>query len=150
MNTQTGHSGVSMTEKTWCTNTKNSNENWNTFHDNTYYYLSQLCRYENATSVCLHPMKTKVVNCFPSFLITWITSSSQISSAESRFNFFKCWQLSAIRRTVSPLIPCWKENISFDFNKRALVVVLISRYYKCNHCCSTKAIIIAYSEFVCL
>ena len=22
MNTQTGHSGVSMTEKTWCTNTK--------------------------------------------------------------------------------------------------------------------------------
>ena len=26
MNTHTGHSGVSMTEKTWFTNTQNSNE----------------------------------------------------------------------------------------------------------------------------
>jgi hypothetical protein len=28
-------------------------------------------------------------------------------------NFFKCWQLSAIRRTVSPLRPCREENISW-------------------------------------
>jgi hypothetical protein len=40
--------------------------------------------------------------------------------------------LSAIKRTVSPLNPCWKENISFTLTKSVLIVVLITGHYTYN------------------
>ena len=98
----------------------------------TSYYLTQLLRYEYATSVRPTPNKTRVVSCFPSFLITWIISSSSICITPSRLSFFKCWQLSAIKRTVSPLNPCWKENICFTLTKSVLIVALITRHYTYN------------------
>ena len=98
----------------------------------TSYYLAQLLRYEYATSVKIFPSNTRVVNCFPSFLITWITSSSKICSTPYSLNFFKCWQLSAIRRTVIPFNPCWKENISFSSTKSQHTVVLVTSHYTYN------------------
>jgi len=99
----------------------------------TSYYLAQLLRYEYATSVRPAPHKNKVVNCFPSFLITWIISSSPIPGFQpSSFSFFKCWHLSAIWRTVFPLNSCWKEDISFILTKRVLIVVLITGHYTYN------------------
>ena len=80
----------------------------------------------------LRPYNTRVVNCFPSFMITWITTSS-IRLTPPSLSFFKSWQLSAIRRTVSPLNPCWKENISVTLTKTVLTVVLITRYYTYNY-----------------
>jgi hypothetical protein len=47
-------------------------------------------------------------------------------------SFFKCWQLSAIRRTVFPLKPCWKENVSFTLTKTGHFVALITRHYTYN------------------
>ena len=76
----------------------------------------------------LYPYKTRVVNCFPSFLITWITSSSPIGLQQCSVSFVKCWQLSAIRRTASPVSPCRKENVSFTLTETALTVVLITRH----------------------
>ena len=93
----------------------------------------QFLRYKYAKSVRWYPNNTRVVNCFPSFLITWITSSSSsICLTPLRLNFFKCWQLSTIRRTVSPLNPCGKENISFTSTKTVLKVVLITVHYTYN------------------
>ena len=101
-NTHNGHSGVFLTEQTWFTNKWKLQTELNLI---TSYYLVQFLRYKYATSVRRAPYKTRVVNCFPSFLITWITSSSG-SLTPRRLNFFKCWQLSAIRRTVFPLNSC--------------------------------------------
>ena len=105
-NTHNGPSGVFLTEQTWFTNTLKLQRKLNLIS----YYLAQLLRYEYATSVRSLPSKTRVVNCFPSLSITCITSSSSISITKSRLSFFKCSQLSAIRRTVSPLNFCWKET----------------------------------------
>ena len=91
----------------------------------------QFLRHKYATSVRCIPHNSRVVNCFPSVLITWITSSS-VSVTTRRLNFFKCWQLSAIRRTVVPLNPCWKENITFTSSKTVLIVVLITVHYTYN------------------
>ena len=96
------------------------------------HYLAQLLRYEKAVSVRRYPSKTRVVNCFPSLSITWITSSLSICITQSRLSFFNCWQLSAIRRIFSPLNPYWKENISFTLTKTVPIVVLITRHYSYN------------------
>jgi len=99
----------------------------------TSHYLAQLLRYKYTTSVRALPPKTRVVNCFPSFLMTWITSSSQIVLLEQyMLSFFKCWQLSAIRRAVCPLNPIWKENIPFTLTKRVFKVVLFTKHYTFN------------------
>lgn len=111
---------------------KQCKANWTSWDHIVYYYLAQLLRYENAVSVRSSPSKISVVNCFPSFLMTWITSSSKICVTSSRLNFFKYWQLSAIRRTVLPLNPCWKENISLALTKRVLTVVFFTGHYTYN------------------
>jgi len=128
MNTHNGHSGVLLTEQTWFTHKQKLQRNLNRI---TQHYLAQIIRYKYATSVRSSPEKPRVVNCFPSLLITWITSES-VSLTPYRLNFFKCWQLSAIRQTVFPLNPCWKENISFDSNKTVLIFVLITKHYTYN------------------
>ena len=125
MNKHNDHSGVFLTEQTWFTNTEKLQRKLNFI---TSYYLTQLLRYEYATSVRPRPTNTRVVNCFPSLFTTWIISSS-ISSTTSSLSSFKCWQLSAIWRTVSPLNPCWKENISFSWTTTVLTVVLITGHY---------------------
>ena len=100
MNTRNGHSGCFLTEQTWFTDKQKLQRKLNLI---TSYYLAQFLKYEYATSVRSLPYKNRAVNCFPSFLITWITSSSPSVVTPIRINFFKCWQLSAIRQTVFPL-----------------------------------------------
>ena len=94
------------------------------------YYLAQFLRYEYATSVRFFASNSRVVSCFPSFSITWITSSS-ISRTPASLSFFKCWQLSAITQTFSALNSYWKENI-FYLEKNELIVVLITTHYSHN------------------
>jgi len=103
INTPNGHADVFLTEQTWFTNTQNQQRKLNLL---TSYYLAQLFKYKYATSVRPFPSKARVVNCFPSFSMTWRTSSSSNSSTPRSLSFFKCWQLLAIRRTVSQLNPC--------------------------------------------
>jgi len=92
-----------------------------------------LLRDEYAMSVRPAISNSRVVNPFPSFVMIWITSSSTICSLPVRLNFFKCWQLSAIRRTVFPLNPCWKKTpLLFTLNKSVFIFALISRYYTHN------------------
>ena len=93
------------------------------------------------------PSKDRAVNCFPSFLITWITSSSSILLTPLRLSFFKCWQLSAIRRTVSPLNSCWKENIHFTFTETVPIKVLITEHYKYKRLMHNKEVLYSHLPF---
>ena len=99
-------------------------QNW------TSYYLAQFLRFVHVASVRPGTLKVRDINCPPSLLIKYITSSSSTTSVSLlRLNVFNCWQPSAIRRTAFPLTPCWKENISFTLTKTALTVVLITEHY---------------------
>jgi hypothetical protein len=103
--------------------------NWLKLQLHQDYYLAQLFRYKYATSVRPHPSKDRAVNCFPSFLITWITSLSSICVTPFSLSFTKCWQLSAIWRSAFPLNPCRKVNVSYDLNDTEHTVLLIYRHY---------------------
>ena len=109
----------------WVTNTWNCKRKLNLI---TSHYLAQLWRYEYILSVRLDPSNTRDVSCFPILSIILIITSSSCSTP-SKFSFFNFWQLFAIKRSVSALKSCWKENISFTLTKRVLIVVLITRHY---------------------
>jgi len=115
----------------------------------TSHYLGQFLRYVNPSSVRRYASKTRVVNCFPRLSTIWISSLSSICISQRKLSFFKFWQLSAIRRHVCPLNSCWKENISFNFTKRELMVVLITRHYtyKCIKLMHNKKVFFTNSSF---